>query len=36
MDWIYDHDPVTHQLVEVEGLRNRRLKEQAVFLGAAP
>jgi lysozyme len=36
MDWIYDHDPATHQLVEVPGLKNRRLKEQAVFLGAAP
>lgn len=35
MQWVYDHDPVTHQLVEVPGLKNRRLREQAVFLGTA-
>ena len=32
MEWVYDHDPKTHQLVEVGGLRNRRLIEQAMFL----
>jgi lysozyme len=36
LDWIFDHDRLTHQLVEVPGLKNRRLKEQAVFLGAQP
>lgn len=36
MKWRFDHDPITHQLAEVPGLKNRRLKEQAVFLGAAP
>lgn len=35
MQWIYDHDPVTHQLVRVQGLVNRRKAEQAVFLGTA-
>jgi lysozyme len=33
MDWVFDHDPVTHQLVRVQGLVNRREAEQAVFLG---
>lgn len=34
-EWIYDHNPVTHQLVEVPGLRSRRERERAVFLGGA-
>ena len=32
MEWIYDHDPKTHQLVEVDGLKNRREAEQEMFL----
>lgn len=30
--WVYDHDPVTHQLVVVEGLHDRRAAERATFL----
>lgn len=36
LDWRFDHDPVTRQLVQVRGLKNRRMKEQSVFLGGAP
>lgn len=32
-DWIFIHDPITHQLVRDEGLVNRRAAEKAVFLG---
>lgn len=35
MRWVYDHDPKTHKLVEVEGLKNRRKIEQEMFLTEA-
>lgn len=35
MRWVYDTDPATGQLVEVQGLVNRRTAEQAVFFGTA-